>query len=246
MIKLIIQITKVIITVITVLLLQSCVNVEWNSETISGNGKVVTVNRTIAEKFNSVSVQTGLNVIIEQANTVNIEVQADDNLQDHIFTTVKDGVLEVYSDVNIKNAEAKNIYIKTSNLEEIRSSSGANVKSDNKLEFKNLELHSSSGSTILVEVDSDILSCESSSGSSLEVKGKANILNTESSSGSNINLENLIAQNGKSSSSSGSSTTLNVVNQLKADASSGSSIEFISKPNSLIVDKSSGGSVSQK
>ena len=93
MTKLIIQITKVIVTIISVLLLQSCVNSNWNNETISGNGKIVEVNRTVTEDFNAISAKNGLEVIINQDNTNKIIVEADENLQDHIFTEVKEGTL---------------------------------------------------------------------------------------------------------------------------------------------------------
>lgn len=245
MIKLIIQITKVVIAIVTTLLFQSCMNVNWDKDTISGNGNVATTTRTITNSFNAIHAKTGLDIRIEQGNTTKIEVQADDNLQDHIFTEVKDGVLLVYADVNIKNAEAKKVYITVSDLYEIKSSSGANVKSENKLNFEKLELESSSGSLIEIEVASKSLSCESSSGSSIIVKGKTTTLNTESSSGSTINLENLFAETGKANSSSGSSTVVNVTNDLNAHASSGSSISYVSKPNSLVVDESSGGSIRQ-
>lgn len=245
MIKLIIQITKVIIAIVTTLLFQSCVNMNWDKETISGNGNVTTATRTMNTSFNAVHAKTGLDVRIEQGNTTKIEVQADENLQDHIFTEVKDGILSVYADVNIRSSEAKKVYITVPELYEIKSSSGASVKSENKLNFEKLELDSSSGSLIEIEVASKSLSCESSSGSSIIVKGKTNTIDSQSSSGSTINLGKLVAETGKANSSSGSSTIVNVKNELNAHASSGSSISYVSKPNSLIVDESSGGSIKQ-
>lgn len=245
MIKLIIQITKVIIAIVTTLLFQSCVNMNWDKETISGNGNVATTTRTLNASFNAVHAKNGLDIRIEQGNTTKIEVQADENLQEHIFTEVKDGILSVYSDVNIRSSESQKVYITVPDLYEIKSSSGASVKSENKLNFEKLELDSSSGSIIEVEVASKSLSCESSSGSSIRAKGKTNSLNTESSSGSTINLENLLAKTGDSKSSSGSTTIVNISNELNAHASSGSSISYVSKPNSLIVDESSGGSIKQ-
>ncbi|NJM79071.1 MAG: DUF2807 domain-containing protein [Flavobacterium sp.] len=245
MIKIIIQITKIVIAIVTALLFQSCINGSWNKETISGNGNVATTTRTVTNNFNAVHAKTGLDIRIEQGNTTKIEVQADENLQEHIFTEVKNGILTIYSDANILNSEAQKVYITVPNLNKIKSSSGANVKSENKLNFEKLVLDSSSGSLIEIEVASQSLSCESSSGSSIIVKGKTNTLDSQSSSGSTINLEELIAEKAKANSSSGSSTIVNVTNDLNAHASSGSSISYVSKPNSLMIDESSGGSVTQ-
>ncbi|VXC23184.1 conserved hypothetical protein [Flavobacterium sp. 9AF] len=246
MTKFILQITKMIVTILAVLLLQSCMNSNWNRETLKGNGTVVEVNRTIDMPFNAIAAQTGLEVIIRQDNNVSVKVEADENLQDHIFTEVKDGELKIHTDVNILNCKAKKIYVCLPNLNKISSSSGASVSSEKELNFENLELESSSGSLIDIVIKSNTLSCESSSGSSITAKGTAKSINTESSSGSSINLEKLIAENGQSSSSSGSTTHVNVTNELKAEASSGSSISVASKPNSLIKDENSGGSVDIK
>lgn len=246
MIKLIIQMTKVVITILSLLLLQSCVNTNWGNETISGNGKIVEVNRTVTEPFNAISAKNGLEVIITPESNVSIVVDADENLQDHIFTEVKEGTLIIYSDVNIMDAEAKKIHVSASNINKIASSSGATVKSKKELNYSNLELESSSGSTINIDVAANSLFCESSSGSSIRVKGKANSINTKSSSGSSIHLEQLLAENGVASASSGSTTKVQVTNELKAEASSGASINYYAKPNSLIVDESSGGSIRSK
>lgn len=244
MTKLIIQITKVIVTIISVLLLQSCMNSNWSNENLSGNGKIVEVNRSVSEKFNGISAKNGLEVIIKQSSENNIMIEADENLQDHIFTEVKDGILVISSDVNIVDSQAKKVYVSISNLNQLSSSSGASVTTEKEVTIENLEIESSSGSSINIDVVANSLSCESSSGSTLTVKGKAKSLTTKSSSGSTINLGKLIAENGQSNASSGSTTKVNVTQELKADASSGSSINFISKPKSLIVEESSGGSVS--
>ncbi|CAM4068903.1 MULTISPECIES: head GIN domain-containing protein [Flavobacterium] len=246
MVKLIIQITKVVVTIITALLLQSCFNTNWNGDSIDGDGNVVAINRTINESFSAISAQTGLEVYITKGNDVKVLVEADENLQNHIFTEVKDGVLEIYTDASINNCDSKKVYVNVINLENIKSSSGAAIKSNNELKFDKLKLTASSGSNINVKTNTDQISCKSSSGSTITVNGKTNQLTTDASSGSAINLDELFAKKAKANSSSGSSIVLNALEELNADASSGGSVEFISKPNSLIVDESSGGSVSQK
>ena len=246
MVKLILQITKVVATILAALLLQSCFNGNWVGDSINGDGNVVAIERTIDEKFNRISAQTGLEVYITQGNAVKVLVEADENLQEHIFTQVKDGVLEIYTDASINICDSKKVFVKVVDLESLKSSSGAEVKSNSPLKFEKLELSSSSGSSIELDLNANNVSCESSSGSSITLNGKTNQLSSDASSGSAIHLDDFVAKNVRANSSSGSSITVNAVNELKADASSGSSIEFISKPNSLIVDESSGGSVSQK
>lgn len=244
MIRIIVEFTKVIILVIVGLLMNSCAKFESNFQTLSGNGNVVTENRTITGDFTEIKAKTGLEVYLKQGNTKEIIVEADENLQDHIFTEVNDGTLEVYVDGNIRKSSAKKVYITLPELTSLASSSGANVSSANTFKCQSVDFDSSSGSSLTFSVEAEKIDCESSSGSTMTLSGRTVSLDTDSSSGSSMNLKNLVAQNIDAESSSGSSTTVNPTESLKAEASSGSSINYVTKPKNISTDKSSGGSVS--
>ncbi|MCO6175574.1 DUF2807 domain-containing protein [Flavobacterium sp. NRK F10] len=244
MLKIIVEFTKVIILILIGILMNSCTKFNSNFQSVSGNGNVVTVNRTITEPFTAIKAKTGLQVIVKQSPDQSITIEADENLQDHIFTEVKEGCLEVYSDANIRKSSAKKVYITLPELTELSSSSGANVTSANTFHCKTIDFDSSSGSNLNFSVEAQKIDCESSSGSTMKLNGQTVSLETDSSSGSSMNLENLVAQNVDSEASSGSSTHVNPTENLKADASSGASITYVSQPKRITTDKSSGGSVS--
>lgn len=187
-----------------------------------------------------------MDVVIEQGKTELISVEADENLQDHIKTEIKNGVLTVYCDASIMKSKAQKVYVRTKDISSIKSSSGASVTTVNEIITPQLQLDSSSGSEMNISVSSNELSCESSSGSEITVTGKANILTTDSSSGSAIDLSKLNATSAKANSSSGSSIVVNTSKELKANASSGSSIHYLGKPSKVVADESSGGSISSK
>lgn len=239
MIKLILQITKIIITIILVLLAVSCQNFEG----ISGNGNVILENRTVTN-FDKIEAKTGLEVILEQGSSTIVKVEADQNLLPHIFTEVKDGTLIVRTDKNIIDASSRKIYVQSPHFTSIQVSSGASVSAVAKISESNLNLDTSSGSNLNLAVTVDNLTCSSSSGSEMDIKGTARNVNADTSSGSSMDIDELRAINGVASASSGSSIEINVTESLKADASSGASIDCASKPKTLTVDESSGGSVS--
>jgi hypothetical protein len=229
------------------LLMLSCGNVV-NSLTggISGNGNVVSTNRTVSEKFDVIEAKTGITVIIEQSQNVAIEAKTDENLQEHLKTEVVNGVLSIYFDENINTADERTVYVKVPSLRKISSSSGASVESVSTIKSENLDLKSSSGSEIKLSVNSRNLTCDSSSGSKITANGKSENLRTESSSGSSIELNELEVANAVCKSSSGSSTKVNPLESLDADASSGSSIKYYSTPKKIRIDESSGANVSKK
>jgi hypothetical protein len=216
------------------------------NEGLSGNGNVVETTRTIAEDFDTIEAKTGITVVIEQSNTISVKAKTDEDLQEHLKTEVSNGVLSIYFDENINIAEERTVYVSVPNLRKISSSSGTSVESVSTIKSENLDLKSSSGSTIKLNINSKNLTCDSSSGSKITANGKSENLRTESSSGSSLELNDLEVANAVCKSSSGSSTRVNPLESLDADASSGSSIKYYSTPKQIRINESSGASVTKR
>ncbi|MGL2964334.1 head GIN domain-containing protein [Flavobacterium sp. RSB2_4_14] len=245
MIQLIKSSTKFVAVIITTLLLTSCNSKIDFSNGIDGNGNVTTQTRNVENNFSKIDVSRGLNVTIEQSNSYLVEVEADENLQDHITTRVEDGTLIITTDENIDEAKARNIRVKLPLLSSVESTSGSSVSSKGILKGTDISIETTSGSETKLSLEFDNISCESSSGSSLTINGKALRLKTESTSGSTIESRDLLVNDVISESSSGSSTRVHPLVSINAKASSGSSINYYSTPKTVIKEESSGGSVSK-
>lgn len=245
MIKVVIHLTKIVIAAVVALLFASCNMNIGSLKKVEGSGNVVTKNRNLPADFTSVKASNGLEVVLEQGTNTEVKVEADDNLQEHIKTEVTDGELKIYSDVNIRNAKAKKIFVRLARLNSLETSSGSSVSSVNVLENTSMDFSSSSGSEIDVKVNAATVSCKSSSGSEIKISGKADKLDTESSSGSTIDAENLTVKSAIADSSSGSSISLNVSEKLTAEASSGSSVSYEKEPKTISKKMSSGGNISK-
>lgn len=241
MIKFIVLCTKVIVVAIAAILISSC-NLVFDG--IKGNGNVQTERRTISEKFTKVSVERGLEVIIEQGENVKVEVEADENLLKHITTKVENGTLIVSSDENIYNAEAEVVRVTMPTIESLETTSGSSISSKSVLKGLNLEVKSSSGSEININAEFDTISSESTSGSTISLSGKALKFTSASSSGSEIEAGDLLANEVITQSTSGSSIEVNPRVSLNAKASSGSSVEYKNTPRTIVKEETSGGSVS--
>ncbi|QBZ98563.1 head GIN domain-containing protein [Flavobacterium sangjuense] len=247
MVKFVVFCTKVIATTIAAALFSSCHvrDIEFGSG-IDGNGNVTTQKRSVEGNFTKVDVSRGLNVTLEQADTYFVEVEADDNLQEHITTKVENGTLYITSDENIDEATAKNIRVKLPSLTALETTSGSSVSTKNTFNGTDINVKTSSGSEADLSLEYDAIKCESTSGSTLDVKGKALKLTTHSSSGSEIDAKGLLVNDVVSESSSGSSTDVHPLVSLNAKASSGSSIDYDGSPKTVSKEESSGGSVSKQ
>ncbi len=246
MIKLIIQITRIIIAAIASLLFQSCVNIDGNFEIVNGNGDVTSEVRNLSEDFTSIEAKTGIEVIVTQENSHGIKIEADSNLHEHIITEVKDGKLKIYCDANFKNVAAKKVFVQMPIIEGLQTSSGASITNKNTIKATTLDLESSSGSQLKIEVIASEIICESSSGSEIILIGETNKLKADSSSGSTIAAAKLTTNEAEAEASSGSEIKINPIEKLVAKASSGATISYSSQPKTIEIKKSSGGEVRMK
>ncbi len=211
---------------------------------IKGNGEVVSEDRTISSNFNEIKVQQGIQVYITQGNSTELKVEADENIIDILRTEVKNNQLNIYFDKNVYKASSRKVYLTTSDISKIETSSGASVKTENTIETTILELDSSSGSAIKMYVNADEISSSSSSGATINIYGKSKEFSAMASSGSSIDADKLETINATAKVSSGANIDLNVSGKLIAKASSGGDIDYEGNPTEVNKDTSSGGSVS--
>lgn len=228
------------------LLFASCGNSITLGTGIKGSGNITTETRDVSQDFKSIEVSRGIKVIVEQSSNKSITVEADDNLQKHIITKIENGVLKIESDENYNSTETPVVNVKTSIINGLSASSGSEIASSNVLITEKIDVKSSSGSQIHIDVEADAIALESSSGSTIETSGKALKLETNSSSGSTIDAKELMSNEVIAQSGSGSSISVFPIVKLEAKASSGSSISYHKVPKTLIKEESSGGSIEEK
>lgn len=245
MLKLITIITKFIVAALMALLFSSCGH-SMNFNGIKGSGNITTETRNVNQDFKNIEVSRGIKVIVEQSDSKSITVEADDNLQQHILTKIENGVLTIESDESFDATETPIVKVNMPVTNGLSASSGSEITSSGVLITEKIDVESSSGSQININVEADAIKVESSSGSHIEASGKALKLETSSSSGSKIDAQNLMANEVISQTESGSSTDVFPILKLDAKASSGSHIGYHKIPKTLSKEENSGGSVSEQ
>jgi hypothetical protein len=211
---------------------------------IKGNRNVVSEDRSIDSDFETIKVQQGITVFLTQEDATELKVEADENIIDLLITEVRDNELKIYFEKNVYRAKARNVYLTTNSISNIKTSSGASVKSENSIQTSKLSLRSSSGSSIRVSVNAEEVTSDASSGANIRIEGKTNSFSASASSGSSIDADKLESTNAYSKASSGANIDLNVTGTLTAKASSGGDIDYEGSPSDVNKNTSSGGSVS--
>ena len=235
--------TKFIAGFIVAIMLMSC-NFDFDGTWgVRGNGNVTTESREISSNFDAIEVSRGLDVYLTQANSPGLRVQADENLHDIIMTEVENNILKIYADENISYSASKKVMVNIGAVTRISSSSGSDVYSTNTIQADHLELSTSSGSDMEIQIDANIVECNSSSGSDLRVFGVAQKLYADASSGSDIKAGDLKVMSCEARASSGADITVNSSEELYAKASSGGDIKYYGNPEKVTKRDGVSGSV---
>ncbi len=213
---------------------------------VDGDRNVVSKDRKINDDFTNVKVSNGIDLYIKQGKKASLTVEADENLHDIIVTEVQGGTLKIYTEKNIWRAKARKVYLTVTTLEELKATSGSDVYSESVIKVKDLELSTSSGADMRIEIDADNVKTHSSSGSDLRVSGKANSHYSSASSGSSIKAYSLESKDVTAKVSSGADISVYATESINAKASSGGDIRYKGNPEKVSKRTSSGGGVSSR
>lgn len=235
--------TKIVIAGVLAIILNSC-NFSVNfGKGVDGNRVVKTEDRTISEDFSEIKVSQGLDLYITQSNAVALSVEADENLHDIIMTEVENDILRIYTNENISSAASRKINLDIKTISAIKASSGSDVFTTNTIKADNIELSTSSGADMRLDVDANHITCKSSSGSDIKLTGNTETLTANASSGSDINASNLKATSSDAKATSGADIRLYTTDKLTAKASSGGDVTYSGNPKTVNTSDTASGSV---
>jgi len=219
-------------------------DININMKSISGNGNVISEERHIAENISSVKVSSGIQLELIEGETQSVIVEADENLHEHISTSIENGELKIRVENGfIKKADSKKVIVTYTALDAITASSGSKVKSKNPVIADQLYIQVSSGASVKLHVLAKDLSVKTSSGSDADLNGNSKSIEVKASSGSSIDAKELEAMYATAKASSGASIKLFITEELNANASSGGLISYDGSPKQVNKNKSSSGSV---
>ena len=236
-------ITKFITALIVSLLLVSCNFNFGNGFGVRGNGNVETVERSISDDFTEIKVSRGMDVYLTQSDNVSLSVEADKNLHDIIITEVENGVLRITTAENISYSKSKKVMLSFKDITKITATSGSDVYSTNTIVADNLELTTTSGSDMELDIEAQVAAFKSTSGSDLRVSGTTNKLYAEATSGSDIKAGNLKAKVSEVRATSGADITINTSDELYAKATSGGDIKYYGNPEKITKKDGVSGSI---
>jgi hypothetical protein len=214
-------------------------------ESIYGSGNVVSEKRAIGD-FNALKVSSGIDVIIRQGDEISLDLEADDNLHDVIITEVVDNTLKIYTEMNIRRARSKKIYLVYKDLNSIRISSAGDVTGENTLVTNELNIDLSSAGDLNLDVEAEKIDCDISSSGDARLSGSAYILVASLSSAGDLYAYELITKKAEVSCSSAGDARVYATEEFKLRSSSAGSIYYKGEGKLVSSHTSSAGSIIRK
>ena len=213
--------------------------------TVYGNKKVVKTERNI-KGFYGVRVSSGIDVYLSQGNDEKVIVEADENLHEYILTELRDGIIHVYTNSTIRNAEMKRVYVTMPEIRLISTTSAGDVIGETPVRAANLKLSASSAGDIKLEVYADRIELDISSSGDMTLTGEANFLKAGLSSAGDLNASELKVKEAEVSVSSAGDAEIYVTERITARASSAGDISYRGHPRYIDAHSSSAGSIRKR
>jgi len=205
--------------------------------------------RTLSAGFNAIQVSDGIEVFLTQGGDESVAVSASDQkYMERFKTEVSDGTLKIYYDnkAMVWNSNEKRklrAYVSFKNINQLKASSGSDIRAKSVLKLESLKMHFSSGAQFNGEVNINQLDVSENSGAEVNVTGTAENLKTDLNSGAMFKGFDLAVNYCDAKASSGAEVRITVNKELAAKANSGGSIKYKGEGVVKDINVNSGGSV---
>lgn len=193
--------------------------------------------------FSGIKAGDAFNIVISQSETNTVNVDADEKALSQIKTEVKDGILNVNGEGNVRSTKPIVINIGVKSLNHLDVSGASDVKAMNQLICDKISVESSGAGDIHLDIKADEIKAQLSGAGDITLKGTTQILSANISGAGDLKAQGLEAEKATIKVSGAGNAKINVKQKLAADVSGAGSIIYKGNPVERDVTISGFGSV---
>ena len=197
---------------------------------VKGNGKVEKENRNVSG-FTGVKVGGAFDVFIEEGNSYEVVVEADENLMEIIDTHKEGKTLVIKTNKSLRDAKELNVYVRLKELDHLDVSGAANVIGRSDFSSKQMTIDASGAADVDLKLRAEAMVCNQSGSSDVEISGSADQVGISLSGSSDFKGSDFKAEHGKINSSGSSSAHIYLSKSIEANASGSSDIHCNGNPS---------------
>lgn len=223
---------KTIYLPVIVLLVYTILTPQWIFAQEKGNKKVVSETRDLPA-FKALDIGGALNVKIELADTQQVTIITDENLQKKVITDVKDGILFIKSN-SLKDPTKLDAVIKMTDLEFLKASGATEVNSVSLITVDELKIVVSGATSVDLSLDVQYLESIVSGAADLTLSGKASTHNLETSGAGSLKGRSLVTSKSIYSASGASDVSMNVTDELIGEKQGVAEVSYVGNPTNSV------------
>lgn len=164
---------------------------------IHGNGVSVSQERSVGD-FSSINAMGSMDVIVSQAASPSIKIEADQNLLEYIETKNNGGTIEIYTreGYNLDPKTNIKVYAAAPNFNNIDVSGSGKIRSTGKISStSHLRTHVSGSGDIFLEADAPRIETQISGSGSSTIKGNTKDFSARISGSGDVHCYDLLSEN---------------------------------------------------
>ncbi|MFN7119614.1 MAG: head GIN domain-containing protein, partial [Saprospiraceae bacterium] len=184
------------------------------------------------DAFDEISITGNIEVILEKSDVEKAIVETFGIPEDELNIGVRGQVLKLslLNSIFYKHDKVKvKVYYK--NLRAVRAHAGAELEATAALEGDALEIRTSSGADVLLDIKANKLEASATEGAILQLRGEVDNLKVSASTGGQLRALDLMAKNTYARAGTGGEVRVVALESLDANASLGGSIEYKGDPD---------------
>ncbi len=232
-------------SIVTLLVIAFAVGRFVDSNTVEGEGPM-TERSVEVSSFDQISISGGWEVTIVPGEAYDLQVNVQENLQDHVKVSINGSKLEVGVEGHVSTDERMKIRISAPEISGIYLSGASVLRSEAALRSSRLDLECSGASELYLEVDCDKITLDISGASEAYLEGNTGELDADVSGAAKFYGSACQTVSARVSASGASYADLLATESLKADASGASKIVYSGNPDEVRESSSGASSVRKK
>lgn len=218
-----------------------------NGEKIKGNGKVVTVNRTIAE-YDEISVGSSFDVILVKGKEGNIKIEGEENIVAFIETELNGNTLQIKyeKNKNINTTKKLTVTIPVTNISKISLGGSGNVGNIGILKSNKLSVSLGGSGNIKLQIDTKELNANIGGSGNIYLSGKTTEFNGSIAGSGIISAYELISKNTNATIAGSGSITTTTISKIKAKVVGSGNIYYKGTPSETDLKSVGSGEIINK
>ncbi|MFD0792237.1 head GIN domain-containing protein [Mucilaginibacter litoreus] len=201
-----------------------------------GSGDIKSETHKVGD-FTKLDIAGGFKVTLKQDSSQNVVITADDNLLQYILTDVNGGTLRIKNKRNICGSREITLVIGVRNLNEIEASGGIELKTDGRLNVKDLHFDLSGATKVDMDLSAANVSTEGSGATEIALRGQAASHDLHLSGSGKVNALDFVVGRYNIETSGASECKVNVLNELSVHTTGASDIQYRGNPGTVNSEK---------